>query len=172
MSERTPYPTSQDLALLPITYRAGIPESYLDEMGHMNVMWYTHLFSQGTLGLFDLIGLTPAYFASRQAGTFALEQHTRYLAEVRIGQQVSIRGRLLGRNDRCLHFMNFMTREEDGMLAAVGESIAAHIDMRVRRTAPFDPSIVDLLDKLLAEHQGLGWAAPVCGALQLKGRTP
>ena len=34
-----------DLTALPITHRAVIPDDYLDEMGHMNVMWYTHLFS-------------------------------------------------------------------------------------------------------------------------------
>ncbi|MEJ7639637.1 MAG: hypothetical protein WKF75_17105 [Singulisphaera sp.] len=39
-----------DLNSLPITYRASIPESYLDEMGHMNVTWYTHLFSQAMGG--------------------------------------------------------------------------------------------------------------------------
>ena len=43
---------SMDLNPLPVTYRAFIPEAYLDEMGHMNVMWYTHLFSQAMGGIF------------------------------------------------------------------------------------------------------------------------
>jgi len=38
-----------DLSSLPVLHRADIPETYLDEMGHMNVMWYTHLFSEGAL---------------------------------------------------------------------------------------------------------------------------
>ena len=35
----------------------GDPGAYLDEMGHMNVMWYTHLFSMGAWGLFQMVGL-------------------------------------------------------------------------------------------------------------------
>ncbi len=62
-----------DLTALPITHRAVIPETYLDEMGHMNVMWYTHLFSLGAWGLFQLVGLNREYFEANQAGSFALD---------------------------------------------------------------------------------------------------
>ena len=36
---------------LPITLQTVIPEDYIDVMGHMNVMWYTHLFGKATGGL-------------------------------------------------------------------------------------------------------------------------
>ena len=90
---------------LPITYRATIPPDYLDEMGHMNVMWYTHLFGCATMGLFERIGLTREYFEANHAGSFALEHHVRYLAEVRVGQQVTLRSRALDRSAKRLHFM-------------------------------------------------------------------
>ena len=80
-----------DLTPLPITHRATIPDAYLDEMGHMNVMWYTHLFSQGAWSLFQTVGLTRDYFQANHAGSFALAQHFRYIKEVRIGQHVTIR---------------------------------------------------------------------------------
>src|SRR5437588_10173407 len=101
-----------DLLALPVTDRAPIPESYLDEMGHMNVMWYTHLFSEPTGGLFDLVGLTRAYFEANQAGSFALEAHVRYLAEVLAGKQVAVRSRLLGRSAKRLHFLHFLVMDE------------------------------------------------------------
>ena len=78
-----------DLTSLPITHRATIPDSYLDVMGHMNVMWYTHLFSLGAWGLFQKSVWTSDYFETNRAGSFALEQHFRYLKEVRVGQQIT-----------------------------------------------------------------------------------
>jgi acyl-CoA thioester hydrolase len=42
---------------LPVTHQATVPESYLDAMGHMNVMWYTHLFDQATWRFFASLGL-------------------------------------------------------------------------------------------------------------------
>ena len=87
-----------ELTSLPITLETVIPEDYLDEMGHMNVMWYTHLFSRATGGLFDMIGLNRSYLEANHAGTFALEHHIRFLAEVRFGEGITIRTRPLARS--------------------------------------------------------------------------
>jgi acyl-CoA thioesterase FadM len=154
-----------DWNCLPITLQAQIPELYLDEMGHMNVMWYGHLFSKATGRLFKLIGLNREYCEKNQAGTFALEQHVRYLVEVRVGQHVTIRSQLLGRSAKIYHFMNYMIKDEGEVLAATGEFVGAHVDMSTRRTSPLPPQIATAFDRLLAEHSRLPWAAPVCGVM-------
>jgi acyl-CoA thioester hydrolase len=154
-----------DLSPLPITHRAVIPDSYLDEMGHMNVMWYTHLFSMGAWGLFQMVGLNREYFATNQAGSFALEQHIRYLKEVRVGERITIRSRVLGRTAKCWHVIHFMTLDEPETLAATSECVHAHIDMRIRRSAPMPPAICAAIDRLLAEHARLPWDPPRSAAL-------
>jgi acyl-CoA thioester hydrolase len=154
-----------DLTSLPITHRAVIPESYLDEMGHMNVMWYTHVFSIGAWGLFQMVGLDRDYFAANEAGSFALEQHVRYLKEVRIGERVTIRSRVLGRTAKRWHVIHFMSLDEPDALAATSECVHAHIDMRIRRSAPMPPAICAAIDRLLAEHVRLPWDPPCCSAL-------
>jgi acyl-CoA thioester hydrolase len=158
--------SANDWRALPVTHRAVVPNSYLDEMGHMNVMWYTHLFSLATGGFFELLGLTHAYFEANQAGTFALEMHLRYLTEVRVGYHLTIRSRILGRSAKRLHFMNFMVIDEKSVLAATAESTAAHIDMRIRRSSPLPAPIVEATDRLLAEHARLPWEPPVCGVMK------
>jgi acyl-CoA thioester hydrolase len=137
---------------LPIMHQATIPESYLDDMGHMNVMWYTHLFGQSTGGLFDLIGLTDQYFQANNAGSFALEQRFRYLAEVRVGEKVTLRSGVLGHTAKLLHAIHIMTKGDSDVIAATGEFIGAHVDMRVRRTSAFPPGILESLDRLIVEY--------------------
>ena len=154
-----------DLISLPITHRAVIPEAYLDEMGHMNVMWYTHLFSQGAWRLFQLVGLTREYFTANETGSFALAQHFRYLKEVRAGQRVTIRSRVLGRSEKRWHVIHFMTNDDIDALAATSEVVSTHVDIRIRRSSPMPATIRDAIDRLLAEHSRLAWAAPVCGAM-------
>jgi len=151
---------------LPITYRKEIPESYRDEMGHMNVMWYTHLFSQAFELFADRFGFNEAYFLANQTGSFALETHVRYLAEVHIGRNVTVRSRALGRSAKRIHFMHFMTIDETGALAAIQEHVGAHIDMRARRMAPLPADIAARFDRLVAEQNQLGWEAPVCGVMK------
>ncbi len=158
--------TSQDLEPLPLTHQATIPDSYLDAMGHMNVMWYTHLFAHALMGVFKLVGLNREYFVANQAGTFALKQFICYLVEVRAGEQVTIRSRLLGCSPKRMHLMHFMMKDNGQLLASTAEITAAHIDMRVRRSSPFPPHIAESLNQLVTEHAALSWAAPVSGAMQ------
>jgi acyl-CoA thioester hydrolase len=153
-----------DLKPLPVTHQAVIPESYLDEMGHMNVMWYTHLFGRATGGVFRLLGLDRDFLVANRAGTFALAQHFRYLAEVRLGQHVTIRSRLLGRSAKRFHLMHFMTLDESGALAATGEVLGTFVDMNLRRSAPFPAGVAEAIDRLVAEHR-LDWDPPSCGAM-------
>lgn len=155
-----------DLSSLPITYRAVIPDAFRDENDHMNVMWYVHLFDQAAGGFFQLFGFDRAYFEANQASTFALEQHVRYLREVRIGQAVTVRARAVSRSAKRFHFMQFLVIDEGGVLAATEEAVGTHMDMRVRRTSPMPSDIAATYDRILAEHARLPWPAPVCGAMR------
>ena len=156
-----------DLSSLPITHRAVISPDYLDEMGHMNVMWYTFLFGRGIGKLFQMIGLDRTYFAANHAGSFALKQFTSYLAEVRVDEAVTIRSRLLGRSAKRLHLMQFMIKDVGEILAATSEILSSHMDMTTRRTSPFPEHIARSIDELLAQHTALGWEAPVCGVIKV-----
>src|SRR5215470_2668434 len=99
-----------DLSALPVMHRTVIPEDFIDAMGHMNVMWYTHLFGKATVALFERVGMDRDYFRSGQGGTFALKQFFNYKVEVRLGEEVAIRSRVVGRSARRLHVIHFMTK--------------------------------------------------------------
>lgn len=151
---------------LPITWRAEIPADYLDEMRHMNVMWYTHLFSQASWGLFKLIGFGHDTMAERNTGSFALEMHVRYLAEVRVGQHVTVRSRALAQSAKRIHYQHFLSIDEaDDRLSATAEIVSAHVDMSVRRQSPIPDDIAAQYAALLAAHQALAWPAPLCGTM-------
>jgi acyl-CoA thioester hydrolase len=161
-----PIPSLAQIAELPTLYQATIPEAWLDDMLHMNVMWYTHLFSEGTVELFRKLGLDLKYFESNQRGWFALENHIRYISEVRVGKHVSIRTRLLARSEKRLHFMHFLMNDDDNVLSTIAEFVSAHIDMKVRRMAPIPAETAAEFDRILAEHLNLDWPAPVCGVMR------
>ena len=159
--------TLDDLEMLPVGHRQTISEDYLDGNRHMNVMWYTHLFACGLGEVFRRVGLTRAYFEASQAGTFALENHVRYFNEVREGQQVTVRTRVIARSKKRFHLLHFMTNDDAQKLAATSETIGTHVDLRIRKSSPFPPEIAAAFDRLLAEHALLPWAAPLCGAMRV-----
>jgi acyl-CoA thioester hydrolase len=159
--------TSDDLAMLPVGHQQRIPEDYLDANCHMNVMWYTHLFSCALEEIWNRVGLTSEYFEKNHATTFALEGHVRYFNEVRVGQHVTVRTRAIGRSEKRFHILHLMSNDDAGTLAATMEAIGTHVDFRARRSSPFPPHIAAAFDRLLAEHSRLPWPAPLCGAMHV-----
>lgn len=154
-----------DFTQLPITYQKTIPKDYLDIMGHMNVMWYAHLFDKATLNLFSLIGMDEDYYTNSGFGVFALDQHIRYLAEVCASESVTIHSRALGISPKRLHFIHFLVKDETNVLAATSELIAAHADLGIRRTAPMPDKIYTAFDELIIQDNQLKWDAPTCGVM-------
>lgn len=148
--------------LSPVFHATVVPE-WIDSMGHMNVMWYTHMFSHGTMAFYRSLGLSKEYFVANQAGSFVLEQHVRYLSEIRLGESVSVRVRALGRSERKFHVMGMLVKDDAGVLAATYEGVTAHIDMTTRRTSAFPKAIQTAFDETLAEHEKLEWAPPLNG---------
>ena len=159
--------TIEQLEQLPLFFRDTIQEEHLDLMGHMNVRWYIALFDEAAWHFFDSIGMDKTYFEGEQAGGFALEQFIRYLAEVRAGETIAIRIRVLGRSAKRIHVMHFMINETTNKLAATMEVLGAHADMTVRRTSPYPPHIASRIDANMAEHSLLDWEAPVSGAINV-----
>jgi acyl-CoA thioester hydrolase len=157
-----------NLADLPITNTKDITEEFIDIMGHMNVMWYTHIFDYGTRNLFASFGFGEDYVRRTGMGSFALESHIRYLAELRQGDTAIVYSRVLDRSEKLIHFMSFMMRKRDGTLAAIVETLGGHADLSQRRVTPFPQEILDKLDPLLAAHQALSWAPPICGHIGIK----
>lgn len=151
---------------LPVTHTAQIPVDYLDDMGHMNVMWYTHLFSVAMGGMLHMIGITPEHVEQQQGGAFALECHIRYLSEVRVGQKIAVHTRLLARTAKRYQVLHVMLNEHKQDVAATFEAVGAYIDMRTRRMAPFPTPIATRLDELITEHQQLAWPPPLCGIMR------
>ncbi|MCB8942304.1 MAG: thioesterase family protein [Ardenticatenaceae bacterium] len=159
-------PTLTQLEQLHSFNRVTIGAEHLDVMGHMNVRHYLAIFDEAAWRFFGTFGMDEAYYTGGVGGGFALQQSIRYLAECRVGDVVNVRGRMIGRSAKRIHFMLFMVNETNGTLAATSETLGAHADMRVRRTSPYPPHIAAQIDALIAESEKLDWAAPVCGAIR------
>jgi acyl-CoA thioester hydrolase len=76
-----------------------------------------------------------------------------YEREVRVGERVRVVPYLLGADNKRLHYFHEMFHSVHGHRVAAQELMALHIDMSVRRVAPFP---ADLLKKIGAAVQAYG----------------
>jgi acyl-CoA thioester hydrolase len=123
------------------TYRGVVYPSQLDHMGHMNVQWYTAKFDEGTWQLFSAVGITADYIRRSHRGMAALEQVTRYKAEVMAGDLLMVRSRILEVKDKTIRFIHTMYNVETGGEVATSELVAAHLDRKRRKACPLPEEI-------------------------------
>lgn len=161
-----PIPLEKIEALAPVCLRATVPETYRDSNGHMNVRWYVALFDDAGDTLHDWLGLTAAYHAAHGTGTFDLEHHVNFIAEVLPGEEIAIYIRLVGHSEKRLHYVMFLVNIKRAQLAATLECINAFADLRVRRTAPWPPEAAAKLAAAVEADRQLDWAAPLCGSMR------
>ncbi len=156
----------EQIRQLACVYRQEIPETYRDEMGHMNVRWYMAIYDRAAWQLFARFGMDFDYCRRTQTGLFALEQHVRYLAEVLVGDTVAVHARLLSLTAKRLYVVMYMVNETTNRPASMMEDLTSHADLALRRTTPFSAELTRQLQTLLDQHNALDWRSTTCGVIQ------
>jgi acyl-CoA thioester hydrolase len=133
-----------ELHLAPTAYLCPVmrvkPE-WIDYNGHLNMAYYNVLFDQSLDRFFDMLGIGAAYLRERNKSTMTAECHVRYLREIHAGDPVQVHMLLLAADDKRLHTFEELRHAEQGFVSATSENMTLHIDMAVRRVAPFPPDI-------------------------------
>ena len=94
------------------TYRGVVYPWHCDQMGHMNVMWYTGKFDEASWNLFAQIGITPSYLRERHRGMVAVRQTIDYTLELLPGDVVFVRSRIV-----AVAMLGILQREAPSMFS-------------------------------------------------------
>ncbi len=160
-------PAFESILELPDLLSKQVPAEWEDHNGHVNFSYYTALIEQAGWPLLHRLGLDEAYFLERRKGLFDLEHHLYYLAEIHVGDTVSVHSRLLERNEKRLHGMMFVVNRSHRQLSCTQEYITSGADLDNRNSAPFPADIATRLDKAIQQQASLNWRAPVCGLMSV-----
>jgi acyl-CoA thioester hydrolase len=162
-----PHPTYEQLAPLPAYVQQPVPTAFEDANGHLNVRHYTGIASEGLDESLIESGI-PNNWPAHGHACFSAEHHLTYLAELRTGDRMSARVRLLGRSARAAHALVYLLDDSHQRLSFVMEEIFLHIDMGTRRTAPWPEDVAAALDRRIAGDVDLPWQPDVSGSLHLR----
>jgi acyl-CoA thioester hydrolase len=162
-----PHPTYDQLVDLPAYVQQPVPTAFEDANGHLNVRHYTGIASEGLDESLVESGIPKGWPAKGHA-IFSAEHHLTYLAELRTGDKMSARVRLLGRSARAAHALVYLLNDSHQELSFVMEEVFLHIDMETRRTAPWPDDVAEALDRRIAADAGLPWEPDVSGSMRLR----
>ncbi len=164
---RAPHPTYEQLVDLPAYAEQPVPVAFEDVNGHLNVRHYTGIASEGLDESLVGLGIPQNWPASGHA-CFSAEHHLTDLAELRTGDSMSARVRMLARSERAAHVLVYLLDESHQRLSYVMEEIFLHIEMETRRTAVWPESVAAALDARITENATLPWEPSVSGSMSLR----
>lgn len=137
----------------PVTVHEDVVrKEWIDSNGHMNLAYYVVVFDLATDKLYAALGIGDAYREATGNSCFTAETHTLYEREVRVGDRLRVHTWLLGADAKRLHYFHELFHADSGERSAVQELMALHIDMRVRRVAPFPDAQRAVLEQAVARY--------------------
>ena len=155
-----------------VTYRTVVPAEWVDYNGHLNIGCYMIAFDRATDGLALALGLGEEYLRRTGNSYYIVEAHLSFLREVMGGRPIRIASRLVGADDKRVHFFHEMFEEEAGFLAATAEMLGLHVDLARRRAAPFPPQEARAIAALLDRHRHLPPPPQLGRAVMLRKNSP
>lgn len=150
---------------LPSLMERRIPAEWQDLNGHVNVRHYMELYDAASWPMLAAFGLDESIFLVRRQGLFDLEHHLWYLAEMHVGDLVTVHSRFVARSVKRFQGVMFVVNRSRGSVASAFEYLSTGADLDTRRTAPLPSDFAAELDRMIARHSHLAWPAPACGVI-------
>ena len=125
---------------------------WIDYNGHLNMAYYNVMMDRAIDELWLQLGIGPTYMKERHGSTFTAECHVRYLREIHLGDPVQVSVWLLEADEKRLHTFEELRHATEGWLSATSENMTMHIDMSVRKVAPFPPDIRARIADVVKAH--------------------
>ncbi len=164
----TTHPTYDELVALPAYAPQAVPTAFEDINGHLNIRHYVGIASEGLdESLIDL-GIPQNWPTVSGQGVFTAEHHMTYLSELRTGDRISVRSRLVGRSARAAHVVVYLLDDTHQQVSYVMEEIFLHIDMASRRSADWPEDVATALDRRVAADAELPWQPTLSGSMSLR----
>ena len=140
----------------PLTsWQGSIQHEWVDYNGHLRDAFYMLLFSFGSDGALDYLGLDEAGRAATGHSTFTLECHINYLLEVKEGAAVEVRTQILGHDAKRMHAFHSLHLLGTEPMLACSEQMWLNMDMNIRRSAPYAAVVLPRVQALAAQHKNL-----------------
>jgi len=130
----------------------AIEDQWIDYNGHLNMAYYNVLFDRAGDEAFAAIGLGADYVKRTNCSFFSLEAHVTYLRELHAGDSVKVETHFLDYDEKRIHYFEQMRHARDGWLAGTSELIVIHVDMNLRKSAPFPPDVLANIKAMREAH--------------------
>ena len=130
-----------------------VKAEWTDYNSHMNLAYYIHLFDVAWEILLEKFDMGEESSINQRKSTFAVESHTTYDQEVKVGEEVDINLMFLDHDKKRIIYKLEMIHKEKKYLAATSEILSLYVDLDRRKVTEFEKEKSDLMDAFIEENK-------------------
>jgi len=141
-----------------VSFRGLVNTWECDQMGHMNVQFYTHKTSEALGNVGCALGLTADRLRQRNQDLTPRADHIHFKREAHAGDPLTMVSRVLAADHDAIRVASEMVNVSSGEIAATFDTVLCCRNTVTGDTVPFDDDILDAARKRIAGE------APAYGA--------
>ena len=130
-----------------------VQAEWADYNRHMNLAFYIHLFDSAWETLLEKFNIGEESAINQKRTTFAVESHTTYDKEVRVGDEVDLSLLFLEHDKKRLVYKLEMKHKQEQYLASTTEVCSLYVDLNIRKVVEFEQHKYDLIDKFIDDNK-------------------
>ena len=115
----------------------------------MNMSYYILIFDNAAEVMLTKFKMGGDSAQNDKKSTFAVETHTTYNQEVKLGEEVEVLLTYLDHDKKRIHYKVSMFHKEKKYLAATTEVVSLYIDLNQRKVAEFEPEKIKIMDDFI-----------------------
>ena len=132
---------------------AKIIPDWTDYNGHMNLAFYIHLFDQGWEVLLEKFDMGGESAKTQKRSTFAVESHTKYIQEVKEGDEVDINLLFLDHDSKRLIYQLEIFNKANNYRAATTEVCSLYVNLDIRKVIEIEEKKIFLIDDFINKNK-------------------
>ncbi len=130
-----------------------VKSEWTDYNGHMNLAFYIHLFDSAWEVLLQKFNIGEDAAKIEKRTTFAVESHTTYDMEVKVGDEVDIKLLFIDFDKKRIVYKLEMIHKSEKYLAATTEVCSLYVDLNSRKVTEFEESKSSLIKNFIEDNK-------------------
>ena len=126
----------------------SVKQEWVDYNDHMNMAYYVLIFDQALEVALEKFKMGESSAKDLNRSTMVVETNTKYLSEVKQGEEIDIHMTYFDHDKKRLHIKMEMIEKSKKKISATIEWISLYIDLSQRKITEFKKEKLKLMDKI------------------------
>ena len=130
-----------------------VKKEWIDYNNHMNMAYYVLIIDRAWEVALEKFKMGANAAKNEKRSTMVVETNTKYLNEVKEGEEVDVNLTYFDHDKKRLHIKMEMIGKNTNKISASMEWISLYIDLSKRKVAEFEDEKIKLMDDFIRENK-------------------